>query len=233
VSTSIPARATTLWWAAWVWVAAACVGEPGLDDPEARRAILLNPDHPAWAQPAPDSFDAVFETSAGTFRMRVHRAWAPIGVDRFWNLARHGFYDDARFHRVVPGFITQFGISGDPEVDAVWYDRGMADDPVVTSNVRGAVAYAFTEPGTRATQLYVNMVDNVRLDSTGFAPIGRVVEGMNSAVDSIFGGYGEDSGGGVRRGDQAPLVEGGNAFIDREYPELDRILTVRVVPPGG
>lgn len=199
------------------------------DDP---RALLLDPGHPAWSEAAPDSFDAVFETTAGEFRMRVHRGWAPIGVDRFWNLARHGFYDDARFHRVVPGFITQFGISGDPEVDAVWYDRGMPDDPVVESNVRGTVAYAFTEPGTRATQLYVNMVDNVRLDSAGFAPIGRVVSGMHWTVDSIFGGYGEDSGGGVRRGNQAPLVEGGNDWIDREYPELDRIVRVRIEPLG-
>ena len=196
-------------------------------------AVLLNPDHPAWSEAAPDSFDAVVETTAGEFRMRVVRAWAPIGVDRFWNLARHGFYDDARLHRVVPGFITQFGISGRPDVDAVWYERGMPDDPVVASNVRGAVAYAFTEPGTRATQLYVNMVDNVRLDSTGFAPIGRIVVGMESVVDSIFGGYGEDSGGGVRRGNQAPLVEGGNAFIDAEWPELDRIVRVTIEAARG
>lgn len=192
------------------------------------RSILLDADHPRWSEAAPDTFDARFETTAGPFTLRVYRAWAPIGADRFWNLARHGFYDDARFHRVVPGFITQFGISGDPEVDAVWYDRGMPDDPVVASNVRGSVAYAFTEPGTRATQLYVNMVDNVRLDSTGFAPIGRVISGMRETVDSIYGGYGEGSGGGVRRGNQSPLVEGGNAYIDREYPELDRILTVTV-----
>ncbi len=192
------------------------------------REILLDPAHPAWAEAAPDTFDARFETTAGAFTLRVFRAWAPAGADRFWNLARHGFYDDARFHRVVPGFITQFGISGDPEVDAVWYDRGMPDDPVVRSNVRGSVAFAFTEPGTRATQLYVNMVDNVRLDSTGFAPIGWVISGMETTVDSIFGGYGETSGGGVRRGNQAPLVEGGNAYIDREYPELDRILSVTV-----
>jgi cyclophilin family peptidyl-prolyl cis-trans isomerase len=208
---------------------------PGATSPDRRsasRAVLLDPAHPAWSEPAPDTFDAHFETTAGPFTLRVYRAWAPVGADRFWNLARHGFYDDARFHRVVPGFITQFGISGDPEVDAIWYDRGMPDDPVVASNVRGSVAYAFTEPGTRATQLYVNMVDNVRLDSTGFAPIGRVIAGMESAVDSIFGGYGETSGGGVRRGNQAPLVEGGNAYIDREYPRLDRILTV-VVEEGG
>ena len=217
-----------------VLVGVACYGgdDSGPDaDPE--RRVLLNPSHPAWSEAAPDTFDARFETTAGPFTLRVYRAWAPVGADRFWNLGRNGFYDDARFHRVVPGFITQFGISGDPEVDAVWYDRGMPDDPVVASNVRGAVAYAFTEPGTRSTQLYINMVDNVLLESTGFAPIGRVVSGMDTTVDSIFGEYGETSGGGDRRGAQTPLVEGGNAYIAREYPGLDRILTVTVEESGG
>ena len=108
----------------------------------------------------------------------------------------------------------------------------MPDDAGVGSNVRGAVAYAFTEPGTRATQLYITLVDNVRLDSSGFAPIGEVVEGMDTVVDSIFGGYGDESGGGVRRGNQAPLVEGGNAYIDRSFPGLDHVRTVRLEALG-
>ena len=209
--------------------------DPEADPPQAaqveaadNRAILLAPEHPAWSTPAPDTFLAIVETTAGDFSIEVVRAWAPIGADRFYNLARHGYYDDARMHRVVPGFITQWGIAGDPEVTAVWYDRGMPDDTVVASNVRGSIAFAFTDPGTRSTQVYINMVDNTRLDATGFAPFGRVIDGMDSVVDSIYSGYGEDSGGGVRRGDQGPLVAGGNAFIDATYPDLDRIIRIRI-----
>jgi homoserine O-acetyltransferase len=120
-------------------------------------------------------------------------------------------------------------VSGDPELDAVWYDRGMPDDPVVASNVRGTLAYAFTEPGTRATQVYINMVDNVRLDAGGFAPFGRVVQGMDSVVDSLHSGYGEQSGGGVRGGDQSRIVAQGNAYLDEAWPRLDRLLRARVV----
>ena len=192
------------------------------------RAILLDPTHPAWSEPAPDTFLARFETSAGTFAIEVIRAWAPIGADRFYNLIRHGYYDDTRFHRVVPGFITQWGVAGDPEVTAVWYARGMPDDPVVASNERGRVAFAFTEPGTRSTQIYISMVDNSRLDAQGFAPFGRVVEGMEQAVDSIYSGYGEESGGGVRAGNQARLVAEGNAYLDADFPELDRLIKATI-----
>ena len=200
--------------------------EDGGREPES--AVLLDPSHLEWSEQAPDTFVATLETSAGTFEIEGVRAWAPQGADRFYNLARLGYYDDARFHRVVPGFITQWGVAGDPSVTAVWYDRGMPDDPVRASNVRGAVAFAFTEPGTRSTQVYINMVDNVRLDSVGFAPFGRVVRGMDSVVDSIYSGYGENSGGGVRNGDQSRLVAEGNAYLDEAFPRLDRLLSVRV-----
>ena len=192
------------------------------------RAILLDPTHPAWSESAPDTFRARFETTRGPFVVEVVRAWAPIGADRFYNLIRHGYYDDGRFHRTVPGFITQWGVSGDPEVSAVWYGRGMADDPVVASNARGTMAFAFTEPGTRSTQVYISMVDNARLDAQGFAPFARVVEGMERVVDSIYGGYGESSGGGVRRGDQSQIVSEGNAHLDAEFPELDRLMRVTI-----
>ena len=195
----------------------------------ADRAILMDPGHPAWSEPAPDTFEVHVETTAGTFVIEVVRAWAPVGADRFYNLVRRGYYDDVRFHRVVPGFITQWGVSGDPALNAVWYDRGIPDDPVVASNVRGTIAYAFTEPGTRSTQVYINMVDNERLDADGFAPFGRVVEGMASVVDSLYSGYGEESGGGVRRGDQSRIVAEGNAYLDAEWPRLDRLLSARVV----
>jgi cyclophilin family peptidyl-prolyl cis-trans isomerase len=193
------------------------------------RAILLDPTHPAWSESAPDTFDVHIETTRGTFVIEVIREWAPIGADRFYNLVRHGYYDDVRFHRVVPDFITQWGVSGDPEVDAVWYDRGMPDDPVVGSNTRGTIAFAFTEPGTRATQIYISMVDNSRLDEQGFAPFGRITSGMEEVVDSIYSGYGEGSGGGVRRGDQSRIVAEGNSYLDGNFPELDRLIRATIV----
>ena len=195
------------------------------------RHILLDPEHPAWDEPAPDTFLARFETSAGDFAIQVIRAWAPIGADRFYNLVRHGYYDDSRFHRTVPDFIVQWGLAGDPEVTAAWLGQTIADDEaVVASNVRGTIAFAFTDPNTRTTQVYINVVDNSRLDAQGFPPFGRVVEGMD-AVDRIYSGYGENSGGGVRRGDQSAIVAGGNAYLDREFPLLDRLIRARVEPP--
>jgi homoserine O-acetyltransferase len=195
----------------------------------ARRAILLDPDHPAWSEPAPDTFLARFTTTEGDFTVEVVRAWAPIGADRFHGLVRHGYYDDARFHRVVPGFITQWGLAGDPEVTAAWIDRTLPDDTsVVASNVRGAIAFAFTEVDTRATQVYINMADNSRLDAQGFPPFGRVVDGMH-VVGRLYGGYGEESGGGMRAGAQDSVIAGGNAYLDRAFPELDRILHAEVI----
>lgn len=184
--------------------------------------ILLDPSHPAWTAPAPDTAWVRFETSRGDFVIRVVRAWAPLGADRFVNLVRHGYYDDARFHRTVPDFVVQWGIAGDPEVTRVWMDRFLPDDPVVESNTRGRVAFAFTEPGTRATQVFISLVDLSRLDQGGFSPFGEVVEGME-VVDALYDGYGETSGGGLRAGAQDSLVLQGNAFLDRAFPLLDRI----------
>lgn len=198
----------------------------------AARQILLDPEHPAWSEPAPDTFLTRFETSAGDFAIQVVRAWAPIGADRFHNLVRHGYYDDSRFHRTVPDFIVQWGLAGDPAVTAAWIGQTIPDDTlVVASNVRGTIAFAFTEPNTRTTQVYINVVDNTRLDAQGFPPFGRVVEGMG-IVDRIYSGYGETSGGGVRGGDQSAIVAEGNAYLDREFPLLDRIVRATVeLPP--
>jgi homoserine O-acetyltransferase len=160
--------------------------------------------------------------------LEIERAWAPRGADRFYNLARAGFFDDSRFSRVVPQFIAQFGIPADPAVGAVWQHRAFPDDSVAHSNVRGTIAFAMTGPNARTTQLYISLVDNMRLDAQGFAPIGRVVEGM-AVVDSLYSGYGENSGGGVRRGNQAPLFAGGNAYVDREYPKLDRLIRMTII----
>lgn len=197
------------------------------------REILLDPALPVWSEAAPDTFLARFETSAGDFVIEVVRAWAPIGADRFYNLVRHGYYDDSRFHRTVPDFIVQWGLAGDPEVTAAWIGETIPDDEaVVAGNERGTIAFAFTEPHTRTTQVYINLVDNSRLDAQGFPPFGRVVEGME-VVDRIYPGYGENSGGGLRRGDQSAIVAGGNDYLDREFPMLDRLLRATVEHGGG
>ena len=174
--------------------------------------------------------EVVVETSQGEFVIAVHREWAPLGAERFLTLVETGYYDDARFHRVVPGFIVQWGLAGDPALTAEWMNAYIPDDPVVASNTRDRIAFAFTDPGTRATQVYINLVDNVRLDSAGFAPFGEVVSGMG-VVDALYSGYGEDSGGGLRRGDQTRIVAEGNLHLDREYPLLDRL--IRVVARRG
>jgi cyclophilin family peptidyl-prolyl cis-trans isomerase len=191
-------------------------------------SALLDPASAYWSQPAPAEYRVRVETSRGAFVMEVHRDWSPRGADRFYRLARAGFYDDSRFSRVVPGFIAQFGIARDSALNAIWATHGFPDDSVKSTNVRGSFGFAMTGPGARTTQIYINLVDNTRLDAQGFSPLGRVVEGM-AVVDSLYGGYGENSGGGVRAGKQGPLLNGGNAYIDRQFPKLDRLIRMSVV----
>ena len=192
---------------------------------------LLNPNAAVWQESAPDTFTVVMETTKGNFAIEVVREWAPIGADRFYNLVRHGFYDDSRFYRVVPGFIVQFGLPGDPAVTPHWLDAMIADDPVEASNVRGTIAYAMTGPDTRTTQLYISLVDNSRLDEQGFAPFGRIVDGMD-IVDQLYGGHGENAGGGLRRGDQSRIYAEGNVHLDRDFPELDELIRATIREPG-
>jgi cyclophilin family peptidyl-prolyl cis-trans isomerase len=189
---------------------------------------LLDPSSAVWQESAPDTFVVTVETTEGIFSMEVVREWAPIGADRFYNLVRNGFYDDSRFYRVVPGFIVQFGLPGNPEVTRHWLDATIADDPVNASNIRGTIAYAMTGPDTRTTQVYISLVGNNRLDEQGFAPFGRIVEGMD-VVDRLYGGYGENAGGGLRRGDQSKIYVEGNAHLDRDFPELDRLVSAMIV----
>ena len=177
---------------------------------------------------APSPSRVRIETTQGAFVVELVREWAPRGVDRFYELVRAGYYNDSRFSRVVPGFIAQFGIAGDPRVSARWKDAAIADDSVRASNVRGAIAFAMTGPNTRTTQVFINLVDNVRLDAQGFAPIGRVVEGMD-VVDRLYSGYGENAGGGMRAGRQGPVFAEGNAYLDREFPKLDRLIKAAVL----
>jgi homoserine O-acetyltransferase len=163
-------------------------------------------------------------TTKGDFVIEVHPDWAPLGAARFEELVRARYFDDSRFFRMVPGYIAQFGIAGDPRVAAQWQSRTFADDPVRQSNLRGYAAFAMTGPNARCTQIYINLADNLRLDAQGFAPFGEVVEGMQ-VVDRLYSGYGETSGGGMRAGRQAPLFAQGNAYLDAHYPKLDKLLS--------
>lgn len=185
---------------------------------------VLDPASPDMQASAPPQFRVRFETSAGTFVVAVTRAWAPKGADRFYNLVRHGFYDRARFFRVLPGFVAQFGISGDPAVSARWRDATIPDDPVTQHNVQGTLTFATAGPNTRTTQLFINLSDNTRLDGRGFAPFGRVVEGM-AVVDRLYAGYGESP-------DQGMIQARGNAYLASAFPRLDSIARATIVPPS-
>ena len=191
--------------------------------------VLMRPDDPFWQTRAPDKFRAGFETTKGGFVVEVRRDRAPQGADRFFNLIRAGFFDDSRFFRVVPDFIAQFGIPGDPAVTRVWQDRTLPDDPEREKNLRGTFAFAMRGPNDRRTQVYINLRDNPRNDGQGFAILGRVIEGME-VVDSLHSGYGETSGGGMRAGRQQRLLEVGNAYLDREFSKLDRIIRATIIP---
>lgn len=169
-----------------------------------------------------------FETSEGPFVVEVHRAWAPLGADRFYNLVKAGFYDDTRVYRVVEGFVAQFGLNGDPYVNQAWKTAYIVDDPVVESNVRGRITFAKGGLHTRTTEVFINLRDNRRLDENRFAAFGEVVEGMD-VVDRFYAGYGD----GPPRGDgpyQAMVEARGNAYLDAEFPLLTRIVSARILP---
>lgn len=194
----------------------------------ADRAVLLDPEHAQWRIRAPERFRARFSTSAGDFVVEVHRDWAPLGADRFYNLVRLGFYDDTRVFRIRAGVFAQFGLSGDPAVNAVWYERTIPDDPPGERHTRGRVFFAMRGPNDRTTQAVINLRDNPDYYEQGFVPFGEVVEGMD-VVDSLYAGYGEDAGGGMRAGNQGRIVSEGNAHLDADFPLLDKILRAVIV----
>ncbi len=202
----------------------------------ARRNLLLDPDTAVEHRAAPDTFDVRFSTTRGPFVVRVTRGWAPRGSDRLFYLVTNGFYDGARFFRVLPRFAAQWGAPGDPRVNKVWETRTIRDDPVRRTNLRGFVSFATAGPNTRTTQLFVNLANNQRLDKLGFAPLGRVVLGMET-VDSLYGGYGEGAPAG-RGPDQDRIAAEGNAYLAAQFPKLDAIDSARVIravslPPGA
>lgn len=178
----------------------------------------------ALVEEAPATYKVNLDTSKGPVVIEVTREWAPRGADRFYNLVKNGFYNDVRFFRVIPDFMAQFGIHGDPAVAAAWRMARINDDPVKQSNKRGFVVFATGGPNTRTTQLFINFKDNsASLDKQGFAPFGRVVTGME-VVDKIYDGYGE----GAPRGkgpDQGRTQSEGNAYLNKEFPKLDFIKT--------
>ena len=210
-------------------VAAACGGTPASDVPSdaARRAALLDPADSLWQAAAPPAYTVTLETTQGAFALEVHRDWARRGADRFYNLVRSGFFDDSRFFRVRAGFIAQFGLPGDPAIAPHWVANTFPDDSVRQSNIRATAAFAMTGPGTRTTQVYINLADNPRLDVQGFAPFGTVTSGMD-VVDRLYAGYDEAAGGGVRAGNQGRIIAEGNAHLDRDFPLLDRLIRARI-----
>ncbi|HKE55065.1 MAG TPA: peptidylprolyl isomerase [Pyrinomonadaceae bacterium] len=196
--------------------------------PDKDRSLLFTPDDAAMNQRAPEVMHVRLETTKGIIRLELHRSWSPHGVDRFYNLVRHGFYDQAPVFRVRAGMWAQFGINGEPKIAQLWRDRTIPDDPRVESNVRGTVAFAFKDPNGRTTQLFINLRDNSAThDKEPFVPIAKIVAGMDVA-DALYSGYGEQSGGGIRGGKQDPLFEGGNKFLKENFPLLDYILKASV-----
>lgn len=209
------------------WTVLACIAFLGVTL-ACGRGPLTRPDAVLSAT-APAVFRVRFETSQGPFTVEVTRAWAPLGVARFYNLARAGFFDGQKFFRVRAGFIAQFGLHPDPRVIAAWKGRRMPDDSARVSNARGTLAYAMlTTPNTRSTQIFVNLADNVQLDAQGFAPFGRIVDGID-VIDRLYAGYDERAGGGMRAGNQGPIEKEGNAWLQRNFPKLDSIVRVTLV----
>jgi peptidyl-prolyl cis-trans isomerase A (cyclophilin A) len=191
-------------------------GPPSLMNPASLRAK------------APDVFKAEFTTTKGTFIVEVHRDWAPIGADRFYNLVKNGFYDEASFFRVVPNFVVQFGMNAKPAITQAWEKANLRDDPVKQSNKRGYLCFAATQsPNTRTTQVLINLKDNGgSLDPQGFAPFGNVTEGME-VVDKLYSGYGDNGP------DQGRITAQGKPYLDKGFPKLDSIKTAKVLPAEG
>ena len=189
---------------------------PGFDDPA------------KLTEKAPETFKAQLDTTKGKITIEVTRSLAPNGADRFYNLVKSGYFTDIAFFRVIPGFMCQFGIHGDPAVSAKWREANISDDPVKGSNTRGTITFATAGPNTRTTQLFINFGNNVMLDGQGFSPFGKVSDGMD-VVDKINGEYGEGAPGG-NGPNQGRVQMEGNAYLKKDFPNLDYIKSATIVP---
>ena len=184
-------------------------------------AITTEEEEEMWPETAPDKFKVKFECTNGEFIIECYKEWAPLGVERFYQLVREGFYDDSGFFRVVPGFVVQFGLAADPEVTAKWRTQTIQDDPVVESNTPGTITFATSGPNSRTTQVFINLGNNARLDGMGFAPFGKVIEGMD-VVRGIESRYGE-------RPQQPLITREGSSYLRKNFPEMDYILKASLV----
>ncbi|MEN3342051.1 MAG: hypothetical protein V7644_1455 [Actinomycetota bacterium] len=206
--------------AAVLFLTAGCGGGHGTTTSSGTPARLLHPER--LHATAPALFDATFKTTKGRFVVSVHRAWSPQGADRFYNLVKAQFYDGVAFFRVVPDFVVQFGISPYPQVSRAWVDAVIPDDPHKESNKPGTITFATSGPRTRTTQVFVNLVDNSRLDAQGFTPFGKVTKGM-AVVERLFSGYRDQPT------QLQPQIENeGNAFLEKKFPKLDHIVSARI-----
>jgi peptidyl-prolyl cis-trans isomerase A (cyclophilin A) len=192
----------------------------------AASSALMDPSK--LTEKAPASYKVKFATTKGDFVVQVNRDWAPNGADRFYNLVKNGFFDDTAFFRVVSGFMVQFGVTGNPDVNARWIQAAIPDDAVKQSNKPGMVTFATAGPNTRTTQIFINYNDNANLDGQGFSPFGQVVSGMD-VVKSLHAGYGDGAPFG-RGPDQGRIQREGNAYLKRDFPNLDYIKTARLEP---
>ncbi len=177
------------------------------------------------SEKAPDQYKVKFETTCGDFVIEVHRDWAPVGADRFQELVSKEFFNECGFFRVVPDFMVQFGINGDPKIQKDWRDAKIKDDKVTKSNKKGYITFATSGPNSRTSQVFINFADNSFLDSQGFAPFGQVVEGME-VVEKIYAQYGE-------RPDQGEIQERGNEYLKKAFPKLDFVKKATIVKPDA
>jgi peptidyl-prolyl cis-trans isomerase A (cyclophilin A) len=205
---------------------ASAIGEEKSADGKAPHPALLDPSKAT--EQAPETYRVKMETTAGPFVIEVHRAWAPNGADRFYNLVKIGYFDNVAFFRVLKGFMAQAGFHGDPAVSRAWLNSKIQDDPVTQSNKPGMVTFAMSgQPNSRSAQFFINYGNNSYLDASGFAPFGKVVEGMES-VKQLCGEYGEGAPKG-KGPSQAELYRRGNPYLDAEFPELDYIIKATIV----
>ncbi|HVE39436.1 MAG TPA: peptidylprolyl isomerase [Planctomycetota bacterium] len=191
------------------------------------KSPLLDPQSPAVNLTAPAEFKVKLETSKGDIVLNVVRDWAPKGADRFYSLVKNGYYDDCRFYRVLPKYVAQVGIHGDPKISGKWHEAPIGDDPVKQKNTRGRVTFAKGGPNSRTTNIFINLRDSTSLDPQGFAPIGEVIEGMDVA-DQLHSGYGDGAPKG-RGPSQKRLYEEGNAWLQKDFKDLDLIKTAKIV----